>query len=93
MTVEPAFAHRIRAGVMAYLSAAEEADFTELAQALAVANNSLSGHLARLEEAGHVELRRGFLGRKPRTRVLRTAAGRAAWACYLEELGGAGRTP
>ncbi|ALJ07870.1 MULTISPECIES: transcriptional regulator [Brevundimonas] len=83
--VDPAFAHPIRTGVMAYLSAAEAADFTELAQALAVPNNSLSSHLSRLEDAGYVELRRGFLGRKPRTRVVPTDAGRAAWMSYLDE--------
>jgi DNA-binding MarR family transcriptional regulator len=70
---------------MAYLSAAEAADFTELALALAVPNNSLSSHLSRLEEAGYIELRRGFLGRKPRTRVVPTDAGQAAWMSYLDE--------
>lgn len=70
---------------MAYLSAAEAADFTELAQALVVPNNSLSSHLTRLEDAGYIELRRGFLGRKPRTRVVATDAGLAAWTAYLDE--------
>lgn len=75
---------------MAYLSAADAADFTELAQALEIPNNSLSSHLIRLEDAGYVELRRGFLGRKPRTRVVATHAGRAAWALYLDGLNTAG---
>ena len=75
---------------MAYLSTAEAADFTELALALAVPNNSLSSHLLRLEGAGYIELRRGFLGRKPRTRIVPTAAGRAAWESYLNGLSNAG---
>ena len=58
-----------------------------LATALALANNALSSHLHRLESAGYVELRRGFLGRKPRTRVVLTAAGRAAWLAHLDRLG------
>ena len=82
---DPAFSHAIRTGVMAYLSTAEAADFTELALALAAPNNSLSSHLTRLEDAGYIELRRGFLGRKPRTRVVPTDAGLAAWAAYLHE--------
>ncbi len=72
---------------MAYLSTAEAADFTEIALALAVPNNSLSSHLSRLEAAGYIELRRGFLGRKPRTRVVLTVIGRAAWERYLGALG------
>ncbi|WP_365987544.1 transcriptional regulator [uncultured Brevundimonas sp.] len=73
--------------MMAYLSTAEAADFTEIALALAVPNNSLSSHLSRLEAAGYIELRRGFLGRKPRTRVVLTVIGRAAWERYLGALG------
>ena len=86
-SVDPAFSHRLRTGVMAYLSTAEAADFTELALALAAPNNSLSSHLTRLETAGYIELRRGFLGRKPRTRVVLTITGRAAWERYLGALG------
>ena len=86
-SVDPAFSHRLRTGVMAYLSTAEAADFNELALALAATNNSLSSHLTRLETAGYIELRRGFLGRKPRTSVVLTVTGRAAWERYLGALG------
>lgn len=79
-------AHRIRAGALAFLSGAGEADFTALAAALAIAHNSLSGHLQRLEAAGMVELRRGFKSRKPCTRVVLTRAGRDAWVAYLDRL-------
>lgn len=85
--IDPAFSHRLRTGVMAYLSTAEAADFTELALALAVPNNSLSSHLLRLENVGYIELKRGFMGRKPRTRIIPTAAGKAAWEDYLRGLG------
>lgn len=81
------FTHRVRAGVLAFLSSAGSADFTALAAALDVPNNTLSGHLQRLEAEGMIELRRGFLGRKPRTRVRLTPAGRRRWGLYLEGLG------
>lgn len=84
---DPLFAHRVRAGVLAFLSSASAADFTALAEALEVPNNTLSGHLQRLEAEGVIELRRGFLGRKPRTRVHLTPAGWRRWALYLEGLG------
>lgn len=79
-------ANRVRAGVLAFLSDRGEGDFTELAAALEVANNTLSSHLQRLESAGCIQLRRGFLGRKPRTQVVMTAAGRAAWLMHLERI-------
>lgn len=78
--------HRVRAGVMAFLSDRGAADFTELAGVLAVANNILSGHLQTLEAGGLVRLERGFLERKPRARVVVTALGRRAWAEHLDRL-------
>ncbi len=83
---DPLLINRIRAGILATLSDRGAADFTELASALDLANNTLSSHLQRLESAGWIELRRGFLGRKPRTRVVLTPAGRAAWADYLDHM-------
>ena len=85
--VDPLLSNRIRAGVLAWLSDRGVADFTELAAALELANNTLSSHLQRLEGAGYIELGRGFLGRKPRTRIILTATGRAAWIAHLERLG------
>lgn len=84
--VDPLISSRVRAGVLAFLSDRGVADFTELAAALDLANNTLSSHLQRLESAAYVELSRGFLGRKPRTRVVLTPTGRAAWLAHLARL-------
>ena len=78
---------RLRLGVMAYLANAEVADFNELKTVLEVTQGNLSVQLRRLEEANYVTIEKGFLGRKPRTQVRITAAGRAAFATYLEALG------
>ena len=85
--IDPLVSSRVRAGVLAFLSDRGAGDFTELSAALELANNTLSSHLHRLEAAGYVELRRGFLGRKPRTRVVLTPSGHAAWADHLDRLG------
>ncbi len=83
----PLLSSRVRAGILAYLSDRGAADFTELAAALALANNTLSSHLQRLETAAYIELKRGFLERKPRTRIVLTGIGRAAWMAHLDRLG------
>lgn len=78
---------RLRLGVMAYLANAEVADFNELKAVLEVTQGNLSVQLRKLEEAGYVAIEKGYLGRKPRTQVRITAAGRKAFAVYLEALG------
>jgi DNA-binding MarR family transcriptional regulator len=78
---------RLRLGVMAYLANAEVADFNELKSVLEVTQGNLSVQLRKLEDAGYVAIEKGFLGRKPRTQVRLTPAGRKAFAAYLEALG------
>jgi len=78
---------RLRLGVMAYLANAEVADFNELKTLLEVTQGNLSIQLRKLEEAGYVGIEKGFLGRKPRTRIRITPAGRKAFAAYLDALG------
>lgn len=78
---------RLRLGVMAYLANAEVADFNELKSVLEVTQGNLSVQLRKLEEAGYVTIEKGFLGRKPRTQVRISSAGRKAFATYLEALG------
>ena len=78
---------RLRLGVMAYLANAEVADFNELKSLLDVTQGNLSVQLRKLEDAAYVTIEKGYLGRKPRTQVRITAAGRKAFAAYLEALG------
>lgn len=77
---------RIRLGIVAYLASAEVADFNELKSALEATQGNLSVHLRKLEEAGYVAIEKGFLGRKPQTRVRLTAAGRKAFSNYLKAM-------
>lgn len=74
---------RVRLGVMAHLVKTDVAGFNELKAVLNVTQGNLSMHLRKLEEAGYVKIEKGYLGRKPRTRVQLTAAGRKAFAAYL----------
>lgn len=77
---------RVRLGVMAHLVKTEVAGFNELKAVLNVTQGNLSMHLRKLEEAGYVKIEKGYLGRKPRTRVQLTGAGRKAFAAYLRAI-------
>jgi len=77
---------RVRLGVMAHLVRVEIADFNELKSVLKATQGNLSMHLRKLEEAGYVEIEKGYLGRRPRTRVRLTVKGRKAFATYLDAL-------
>ena len=78
---------RLRLGIMTYLADAEVADFNTLKAMLNATQGNLSVQLRKLEDARYVAIEKGYLGRKPRTQVRITPAGRAAFAVYLEALG------
>jgi DNA-binding MarR family transcriptional regulator len=69
---------RVRLGILAVLSEARRADFAYLRDALELTDGNLSRHIAVLEQAGLVEVEKGFEGKRPRTWVQATAAGRSA---------------
>lgn len=77
---------RLRLGIMAYLSTVSPAPFLELKAKVNATDGNLSTHLAKLEEAGYVRIEKKFEGKKPRTNVHLTAAGRKAWIAYLDKL-------
>jgi DNA-binding MarR family transcriptional regulator len=69
---------RVRLGILAVLSEARRADFAYLRDALELTDGNLSRHIAVLEQAGLVEVEKGFEGKRTRTWVQATAAGRSA---------------
>lgn len=60
--------------------------FTELKHDAGLTDGTLSVHLGKLEDGGLVEIRKEFVGRKPRTLVRMTAHGRRRFAAYVDEL-------
>ncbi len=77
---------RLRLGIMAYLSTAEEAEFNELKEKLSTSDGNLSVHLRKLEDAGYVAIDKSFVGKKPLTRVSLTEPGRTAFITYLDAM-------
>jgi DNA-binding MarR family transcriptional regulator len=77
---------RVRLGILAVLSEARRADFGYLREALELTDGNLSRHLAVLEQAGLVKVEKGFEGKRPRTWVQATKAGRQALAAEISAL-------
>lgn len=57
--------------------------FGELKQLCGLTDGNLSRHLAVLEEAGLVEITKGYLGNRPHTTCRLTASGRRRFLDYL----------
>jgi DNA-binding MarR family transcriptional regulator len=77
---------RVRLGILAVLSEARRADFAYLKDALGLTDGNLSRHIAVLEQAGLVTVVKGFEGKRPRTWVEATRAGRRALAAEVKAL-------
>ncbi|MFN2149630.1 MAG: winged helix-turn-helix domain-containing protein [Anaerolineales bacterium] len=68
--------------LMMFLYNVKEADFTFLVNATRLTWGNLSSHLSKLEEAGYVEIEKGYVGKKPNTMARLTDAGREALDRY-----------
>jgi DNA-binding MarR family transcriptional regulator len=77
---------RVRLGILAVAVEVAEVDFAYLKRALDLTDGNLSKHLQVLEKAGLVEIRKGYEGKRPRTWVSATAAGREALDTELAAL-------
>ena len=75
-----------RLQICAILSAADEAEFATIREAIAVSDSVLSKHLKQLEDAGYIKLRKQASDGRQRTWAAFTSAGRRAFAAHVAEL-------
>jgi DNA-binding transcriptional ArsR family regulator len=82
-----------RLALLTILTAADEVEFLFLEQATGLTKGNLSAHMAKLETAGYVEVRKAFRGKLPVTSYRITEAGAKALRKYRAALfQGLGRT-
>lgn len=72
--------------IMAHLYVIEEADFVFLERQTRLTKGNLSSHLAKLEEAGHIEIRKEFMEKIPHTILCLTSQGRKAFDMYRKTM-------
>ena len=78
-----------RLQIMATLNAlphGEAIEFTRLKAILQTTDGNLGAHIGTLENAGYIGVKKDFVGKKPRTRVLLTRSGRNAFTCHVDFL-------
>lgn len=75
--------------IVMILEAAGEADFLYLQREGGFTQGNLSSHLAKLEEAGYVEIEKRFKGKFPLTVCRLTLSGQVAFDRYSAKLLGA----
>ncbi|RLG19186.1 transcriptional regulator [Candidatus Micrarchaeota archaeon] len=75
-----------RLNIMAYLYVVESADFLFIMRQTDLTFGNLSSHLSKLEKAGYVSVKKGFVDRKPHTLLRLTAKGRAAFDEYRKNM-------
>lgn len=79
----------VRLKIMAALNtldAGKWLEFVALRAIVQATDGNLGAHLTTLESAGYVLVKKDFAGRKPRTRVCLSAAGRQAFGRYVTAL-------
>ena len=75
-----------RLAIISLLAASQWADFTFIRDSVTLSDSALSKQFATLEQAGYVEIRKGFVGKRPRTSARLTPAGRAALEQHVAAL-------
>jgi len=82
-----------RLRLLMLLSGVESADFNFLLTALGLSKGNLSSHMSRLEQAGYVEVAKGFDGKIPRTSYRLTRRGRSSLDEYWQAIDAIRRSP
>ena len=75
-----------RLAIVSLLAASEWADFKFIRDEVGLSDSALSKQLTTLEEAGYVEIRKAFIGKRPRTSARLSKAGRAAFEMHVAAL-------
>lgn len=80
------FESRVRLGIMSVLMVNDWVDFTEMKNLLEITDGNLASHSAALEKSNYIEIKKEFIGKKPKTSYRVTQSGREAFAAHLTTL-------
>ncbi|MFV8382057.1 transcriptional regulator [Corynebacterium hindlerae] len=86
LDLNPAFSNPLRFSLVAALSGVDSMVFKELRDYIATTDSTLSKHATALEELGYVKVKKGYVGKKPQTKLSLTSDGLKAWHTHLATL-------
>lgn len=80
------FESRVRLGIMSVLMVNDWVDFSEMKSLLEITDGNLASHSAALEKSNYIEVKKEFVGKKPKTSYRVTQNGRTAFTEHLNAL-------
>lgn len=86
---DPTIHQPVRLKIMAALKVLppnDRLEFLRLKAIVGTTDGNLGAHIQTLEQSGYVEVEKDFVGKKPRTRVKLSKAGRRAFEDYVSYL-------
>ncbi|KGN67532.1 transcriptional regulator [Porphyromonas sp. COT-108 OH1349] len=84
--LDPLLHSQLRLAIISILMGIDEADFVFLKEKTEATSGNLSIQLDKLSQAGYIEIRKEFIGKRPRTSCRITSTGRNAFEAYVEAL-------
>ncbi|MEY4875885.1 MAG: hypothetical protein RI955_1587 [Bacteroidota bacterium] len=81
-----AFESRIRLGIMSVLMVNDTIDFNAMKEVLQTTDGNLASHIAALEKAEFIAIKKSFVGKKPNTNFAATKLGKAAFKQHIDAL-------
>jgi len=76
----------VRLSIVAALSRVDEVEFAFLRDSIEISDSQLSKQASQLEQVGYVAVRKGHVGKRPRTWLSVTEEGRVALRWHLAAL-------
>jgi DNA-binding MarR family transcriptional regulator len=86
MNLDPVIHTPARLQIISLLATATEAEFAFVRDSLDMSDSVVSKHASALEKAGYIEIRKGYVGKRPRTWFKLTKEGRRAFDDYVTAL-------
>ncbi len=83
---EKVFSSPARIKILTAIALNEGIDFTHLKEKTGLTDGNLSSHLAKLEKAGIIEIKKRFVRKKPKTTYYFSKEGKEKFLSYLSEL-------
>ncbi|NML57806.1 winged helix-turn-helix domain-containing protein [Chryseobacterium cheonjiense] len=80
------FESRVRLGIMSVLMVNDWVDFSEMKSLLEITDGNMASHSNALEKSGYIEVKKEFVGKKPKTSYRVTQSGREAFTEHINAL-------